>query len=616
MAFDIQKALADGHSPAEIADYLGKKVGFDTAKARADGHPDADILRHVMQKQADIQTLHEGRLASAESALAAEKAKASPMSLGDKALTAADLAAAGLSNLVVGGVAGGAAGLGARILGKDPAAAKKWVDENMVYHPQTEAGQGIAGDVQQAAGAALAPVGRAISSADAAVGKYAGTGTQNVLRQTLGTAGDIASVLPGVGAAAKAVDLARTAKAAEATKLATTPLEIAQASGHKMLPSTVESGTAVGEKPNLLTRTLETVGGTKELERSFIRQDLTNSNRLLAEGVGLPSNTILTDAAIAKAKVAPAKVYNEIRKSVPPAPLSTETQVAIQAAGRGTASKLELPANVQAIKDKLANGEATWTSNEVLDTMSDLRNKATKDMMSNDSDVVARGNAQMDIAHALEGHLETQLNNNRFLVTPEQFRGARTTFAKIYSLDNARTGFDVDPQAIAKFGRETRLASGKSANTGEFAIVEQNATHSPNESTSTVPSLREMSAASPGGAIGRAVLAPPRALARALLNKTRGITTGVPARENPALANFFQQDRPPNRPALTLTPPEGRAFEPNQPSMLRSGETVPLAESSQHMRPDVPLQPPPGQAFNPAQYDLLTMLAEKLRESN
>jgi hypothetical protein len=229
------------------------------------------------------------------------------------------------------------------------------------------------------------------------------------------------------------------------------------------------------------------------------------------------------------------------------------------------------------------------------------------------------------MAKALEGHLETQLNGNRFVVTPEQFRDARTLFAKKYTVDNARYGHDVDPQAIAKYGRETRLAHGKSANTGELAIIENNATFSPNESVGTVPKMQS-GANNPLSAAWQGAAEIVRAPVRSVLLRTRGEMGGktlipgvsrpyMAARENPALANFFQQDRPPNRPALTLTPPEGRAFEPNQPSMLRSGETMPLAESSQHMRPDAHLQPPPGQAFNPAQYDLLTLLAEKLRES-
>lgn len=595
MAFDIQKALADGHSPAEISDYLGQRYGFNVAAARADGHSDADILQHLAQKQSDVTSLHENRLRSAQAAVAAEQQRAAPLSLGDKIGVGADLAAAGLSKAIVGGTVGGAAGLGARLTNQDPEAAKAWVDRNMVYHPQTAEGEGIAGDIQAGAGKVLAPVGDAISSADAAVGQYAGKGVQRVLRQTLGTAGDIASVIPGVAAGAEAAQLARAVKAAQEAKLASTPLEIAEASGNKALPSAVNNGTAVGDKPSLLARAAEIAGGSRELQASFIKSNLANSNDLAAQGIGLAPKTILTDAAIAKAKQPFAATYNQIRKYVPPAPLSQDTQAAIMAAGRGTNSKLELPANIQKIKDQLATGNVDWTSNEVLDTMSDLRNKATKDLMSSDSDIVARGHAQMDIARALENHLDEQLNGNRYLVTPEEFRDARTGFAKIYTVDNARHGYDVNPQEIANYGRETKLAKGQSANTGELAIIESNATHLPQTAEGKPLGPMEISPASKGGAIGRALLYGPRMGLRKAVSLTRGETTGIAARDNPALANFFQKDRPPARPDLQLTQSPGPVVEPHQPSLPELGDmSSPMAESTQNPRTVLGLQPPPG----------------------
>jgi hypothetical protein len=52
MAFDVQGALKDGYSPAEIADYLASKRNFDIAGARKDGFTDDEILGHLASRVA------------------------------------------------------------------------------------------------------------------------------------------------------------------------------------------------------------------------------------------------------------------------------------------------------------------------------------------------------------------------------------------------------------------------------------------------------------------------------------------------------------------------------------------------------------------------------------
>ena len=47
MAFDVNKALSDGHSESDVVNYLAKDSKFNVAKAREDGHSDRDILQHL-----------------------------------------------------------------------------------------------------------------------------------------------------------------------------------------------------------------------------------------------------------------------------------------------------------------------------------------------------------------------------------------------------------------------------------------------------------------------------------------------------------------------------------------------------------------------------------------
>jgi hypothetical protein len=47
MAFDVKGALAEGYTPAEIADHLSKSNKFDIAGARSEGYSDDEIISHL-----------------------------------------------------------------------------------------------------------------------------------------------------------------------------------------------------------------------------------------------------------------------------------------------------------------------------------------------------------------------------------------------------------------------------------------------------------------------------------------------------------------------------------------------------------------------------------------
>ena len=51
MAFDIKGALAEGYTPTEIADYLGKQRKFDLAGARKEGYTDDEIISYLTEKK-------------------------------------------------------------------------------------------------------------------------------------------------------------------------------------------------------------------------------------------------------------------------------------------------------------------------------------------------------------------------------------------------------------------------------------------------------------------------------------------------------------------------------------------------------------------------------------
>ena len=59
MAFDIAKALSDGHSASDVVDYLAKDSKFDVDQARKDGHSDQDILNHLRPPKQEKESFEE-----------------------------------------------------------------------------------------------------------------------------------------------------------------------------------------------------------------------------------------------------------------------------------------------------------------------------------------------------------------------------------------------------------------------------------------------------------------------------------------------------------------------------------------------------------------------------
>ena len=47
MAFDVRRALQEGYSYSEIAEYLADKRKFNLAGARKEGYSDQEIIKHL-----------------------------------------------------------------------------------------------------------------------------------------------------------------------------------------------------------------------------------------------------------------------------------------------------------------------------------------------------------------------------------------------------------------------------------------------------------------------------------------------------------------------------------------------------------------------------------------
>lgn len=480
------------------------------------------------------------------------------------------------------------------------------------------------------------------SGLDAVVGKDAGD-------QISGTLGDLAAASPALGLAMRPLRAAagfadRTPPVPISTAgVARTPIEQAEAAGLRILPSTVEATTGAGKAPSLLARATEGLANDNSLLTGVIRHNKPQTNSIAMQDLGRPAGTAISDTALEQAAKPHAQVYAAVKATIPDAIAPDETLTkAVMEAGRGTDSTLPLPPELKKYQDAAL---VPMNGSQMLATISDLRAQGWKGYLAKDNPQLnAVGNAQLELASALEQRLG-QTVADRAPALAGAYQQARKGFAKIAAVEAARVGNDIDAQVLRRMNTKTGALD------GGLKVIADTAEMFPKEMRLSAPAPTDLSRTSrlvlgvgSGGTIPLAQSLLSRAISATrgenkvpqlgpngpLGYNYRGNESPLPA-TNPPLTlqpppgRAFEPHQPnlfrtgeevplTSMPGLTLTPPPGEVFQPHQPSILRSGERMPLEESTQHLRPDGRLVPPPGRAFDPAQYDLLTMLAEKLRE--
>lgn len=385
---------------------------------------------------------------------------------------AGDLALAGLSNLIVAPTVSGLAGIWATLAGRDPVSARESAVSRFVYHTQPNSdARAIADKATSGIGRVAQPISEAMEQGYTGIGRMAGAPSEQAVRDAVGTIGDIAGVLPLVGAGTRAVRIAGLAKksATANSAVARTPIEIAEAAGFRIAPSSVQDAGNVGTKPSLTARVLESAGDPYKISSDNIRHNKNIANDIAIRELGLKPGTPLSEKALSEAARPHAAVYDEVRKNVKALPITPELSRAVAIAGRGTDSVLPLPASVDVLKESLLS--RPMNGSQLLDTISDLRMKGWKGINAKENpDANAVGSAQLDMANALEAHLE-QATRTTNPGLANRYRNARTGFAKIETVKRAMVGNDINPQALRKAAAKTDAIDGGLkiiADTAEF----------------------------------------------------------------------------------------------------------------------------------------------------
>lgn len=330
--------------------------------------------------------------------------------------------------------------------------------------PLLDAGGGTTGRVLGYAGAAIPSMlipGAATLGGSMLAGMGMGaldptTQGESVTKNALaGGAGGAAGygVAKALGAAGNALAGRNAAKVAEATPLQQTT-KAAQEAGYVFDPTITN--------PSLVNRMMSgTAGKTNLAQRSSIaNQQITNE--LAAVDIGLRKTANLTPEAISAAKAVPAKVYDQMRGlgDVPVSDKFIKTLEALPQKYAGAAKSFAIENPIAPLIEPYK--VKSFDASAAIDAIDILRKSASKAFRNGDSDV---GRAQRAIASALEEEL-----GNAKTAAPEllnQFRKARTTYAKIHSVENALNEATGNV-AASKIGAE--FAKGKPL-TGNLATI-------------------------------------------------------------------------------------------------------------------------------------------------
>ncbi len=440
------------------------------------------------------------------------------------------------------------------------------------------AGKQFLGDV----GDIAKPVTSALASGAGAVNDAMGNSpaadvVRDVGHQAVGVGGDVASLLPFAGAAKGAAGLLTKAG------------EVSPATDLGYRAATSETGKLLAG---------DSAGPT------LIHHNNAVAKMVVGSEAGLPAGTTPSYEALEAARAAPGAVLDRAGAALPAGGLDADAQAAIKNAGTPDGGRVspgspQAQEQIAALKAQLTNAGPDTTGTQWTNELRGLRQEGHVNVASDDVSNQQLGAAQLDMAGAIEGHIDRNLPTNAG-VDMDQLLAARKALAKNYTATAALRGDRFDMNAIARTQRANpNLLDGDMKTTADFANANPEVVGNPSElnKPSVLGDLKNINLASPSsymsavtGALGRRILTGGA--------ETLGNTADLVARGDPATAfapkfntvrpgaDLPQQNELPLRSNMTLQPPLGNA--PPLPSP-RQQQPLGLGEALQ-------LQHPPGDA--------------------
>lgn len=485
--------------------------------------------------------------------------------------------------------------LGARALaavqGKDDTAAadaaENWLRQG-IYTPGTQVQDPVGNAVKNAAGQAVDKTFGA-----AARGIEGQMSPENAARveHVAGIGNDVINTIPGVAA---------VREGALATQEATAAAREAAAGG---TATSEQLGFRGAEgKPFARTGAGETAGPELSAHNSRVGNIVINDEAGVAHGT-TPSATALENAR------GPAnEVYERVATSMPDGPLSDRAAAQVRSAGQPEGGRVssgspQAQKQIEQLRQELlepTNREGgEWTGRNWLNESRGLRQDGYGNIASDDVSNQQLGRAQLDMARAIETHIDDSLPANG-TVSLGDLQNARKQLAKNFTAQGILRGDTYDLRSLARVQRaDPKLLDGNMRTAAEFADSHPEVTAPSNvlNEPSIMKDVGNLSLTKPAtyvrpftGAIGRMFLRGPTTLSR-----TNALFEGRSPNKFPPRTPGPVMDQPPapQSPAdrMTLADQLGVGGQATP-----RGEGIPLADLLSH---GVEQPPAPGLTAGP-----------------
>jgi len=222
--------------------------------------------------------------------------------------------------------------------------------------------------------------------------------------------------------------------------------------------------------PSLLNRVIEGSAGkiSTAQNASFKNQQVTN--RLAAKSLGLPEETVITPEVLSNLRTTAGKSYDAVSNAGTITPTTSYFQ-ALDEIKQPFVKILkdfpnQKPSSVIELVDSLKS--PSFDASSVVSNIKQLRTQADDAFRTGNTDV---GKASKKAANAMEDALEEHLKLVKNPDALKNFRDARQTIAKTYSVENAlnQTSGSVDAKKLAAQLQKGKPLSGELKQSAEFA---------------------------------------------------------------------------------------------------------------------------------------------------
>lgn len=470
MPFDVEKALAAGHSKREIADYLSRSEGFDVAKARSAGNTDDEIISYLSASTAapaprqDVQP---------RPPTITEPAKIGAEAFPD--VLRAELRDAGWAkrNIAGAGTALPNAWEGAKqFVGQGN---QRRIDENRIIEQEAPVGA-IAGNVALTA-VPLAKVGSAYKTA-AAVGAGLGALAPVAGEQTASNiiAGKLQNAALGAGAGVVGQALAN--KASQYVSRWTAALAALQ-SKNKPIDDTLRAAMAEGlgvtpsaVKPTIANTAMESIAGKIASAQEQANRNAPIFDAMARRAIGLAEDAPLTREAAQNVRKAAYKAGYEPVATVGTVPTDRAFQARLYSiANRYQGAARSFPGAISDEVSQIAQLFAVpkFDAGDALQATQYLRDKASDAFRKGETGL---GKASREIAKAIEDQIERHLSASAGGADLLRgFRDARTLMAKAHTVEEAIVpgGGSINAKKLADRAQVGKPLSDELKTIGEFA---------------------------------------------------------------------------------------------------------------------------------------------------